>query len=190
MFTMQYKHLLLQSIFSNEQIGNELFLSDVVRDIVDNLLNFCLHLEFLSCIPPPLCNPTNKNQIERDMDFLEAIHEVRVVLANHALTVRCGMMAARIIGPYLLRDTMNAECYLEMLENYVWPKVAVWENINDLIFVQDGVPPHFALTIRARLDQHFSGRWLGRRRSHEWPPKSPYLTLIDFYLWGHTKEEV
>ena len=100
------------------------------------------------------------------------------------------MMAARIIGSYLLRDTMNAEHYLEMLENYVWPKVAVWENIDDLIFVQDGVPPHFALTIRARLDQHFSGRWLGRRRSHAWPPKSPYLTLIDFFLWGHTKEEV
>ena len=59
------------------------------------------------------------------MDILEAIHEVRVVLANHALTVRCGMMATRIIGPYLLRDTMNAERYLEMLEKYVWPKVAV-----------------------------------------------------------------
>ena len=124
------------------------------------------------------------------MDFLEAIHEVRVVLANHALTVRCGMMATRIIGPYLLRDTMNAERYLEMLENYVWPKVAVWENIDDLIFVQDGVPPHFALIIRARLDQHFSGRWLGRRGPHEWPPRSPYLTPIDFYLWGYTKEEV
>ena len=120
------------------------------------------------------------------MDILEAIHEVRVVLANHALTVRCGMMATRIIGPYLLRDTMNAERYLEMLENYVWPKVAVWENIDDLIFVQDGVPPHFTLTIHVRLDQHFPGRWLGRRGTHEWPPRSPYLTPIIF-IYGVTQ---
>ena len=85
---------------------------------------------------------------------------------------------------------MNAERYLEMLENYVWPKVAVWENIDDLVFVQDGVPPYFAPTLRARLDQHFPGRRLGRRGPHEWPPRSPYLTPFDFYLWGYIKEEV
>jgi hypothetical protein len=37
------------------------------------------------------------------------------------VTVWCGMTATRIIGPYLLRDTMNAEHYLQMLEDYVWP---------------------------------------------------------------------
>ena len=51
-------------------------------------------------------------------------------------------------------------------------------------------PPHFALTVRSWLDQHFSGRWLGRRGPHEWPPRSPDLTPCDFYLWGYTKEEV
>ena len=65
-----------------------------------------------------------------------------------------------------------------------------WDNIDDLIFMQDGAPPHFALTVRAWLDQHFSGRWLGRRGPHEWPPRSPDLTPCDFYLWGYTKEEV
>ena len=71
-----------------------------------------------------------------------------------------------------------------------WPTVSGWDNIDDLIFMQDGAPPHFALTVRAWLDQHFSGRWLGRRGPHEWPPRSPDLTPCDFYLWGYTKEEV
>ena len=36
------------------------------------------------------------------------------------LTVWCGMTATRVIGPYLLHDTMNAERYLQMLKDYVW----------------------------------------------------------------------
>ena len=40
------------------------------------------------------------------------------------------MTAARVIGPYLLRDTMNAKRYLHMLEVYVWPIVSGWENID------------------------------------------------------------
>ena len=40
------------------------------------------------------------------------------------------------------------------------------------------------------VSEHFSGRWLGRRGPHEWPPRSPDLTPCDFYLWGYTKEEV
>ena len=106
------------------------------------------------------------------------------------VTVWCGMTASKIIGPYVLRNTMNAERYLHMLDSFVWPTVSGWDNIDDLIFMPDGAPPHFALTVRAWLDQHFSGRWLGRRGLHEWPPRSPDLTLCDFYLWGYTKEEV
>ena len=56
--------------------------------------------------------------------------------------------------------------------------------------MHDGTPPHFALSVRAWLDQKFPGRWLGRRRPHEWPTSSPYLTPCDFFLWGSAKEEV
>ena len=37
------------------------------------------------------------------------------------VTVWCGMTATRIIGPYFPRDTMNAERYLQIMEDYVWP---------------------------------------------------------------------
>ena len=106
------------------------------------------------------------------------------------VTVWCGMTATRVIGPYLLRDTMNAERCLQMLEDYVWPIVSGWENIDELVFMHDGAPPHFALSVRAWLDQKFPGRWLGRRGPHEWPARSPDLTPCDFFLWGWAKEEV
>jgi len=83
------------------------------------------------------------------------------------VSVWCGMTATKVIGPYLLRDTMNAESYLQMLEGYVWPIIYGWENIDELVFIHDGSPPHFALGVRAWLDQKFPGGWLGRREPHE-----------------------
>ena len=100
------------------------------------------------------------------------------------------MTAIRVIGPYLLRDTMNAGRCLPMLEDYVWPIVSGWENNEELVFMHDGAPPHFALSVCAWLDQKFLERWLGQRGSHVWPARSPYLTPYDFFLWGWAKEEV
>ncbi|XP_029641871.1 uncharacterized protein LOC115216553 [Octopus sinensis] len=62
--------------------------------------------------------------------------------------------------------------------------------MGDLIFIQDGAPPNFAFTVRAWLDRHFPGRWMGRCGPPEWPPRSPDLTVCEFYLWIYTKEEV
>ncbi|PSN48328.1 hypothetical protein C0J52_03410 [Blattella germanica] len=45
--------------------------------------------------------------------------------------------------PFILRDTINAKRYLQMLEDYVWPMVSAWDNVNDVIFMQDGAPPNF-----------------------------------------------
>ena len=77
------------------------------------------------------------------------------------VTVWCGITATRVIGPYRLCDTMNAECYLQMLEDYVWPVVPGRENIDELVFIHDGTPLHFALSVGAWLDLKFPGRWLG-----------------------------
>ena len=106
------------------------------------------------------------------------------------LTVWCGMTSSKVVGPVILRDTMNAERYLNMLRDQVYPILSSWDNIDDLIFMQDGAAPHFALAVRDWLDSTFPGRWLGRRGPHEWPARSPDLTPCDFFLWGWAKEEV
>ena len=49
---------------------------------------------------------------------------------------------------------------------------------------QDGAPSHFDIHVRQWLDQLFRGVWIGRRGPDEWPPRSPDLGLLDFYLWG------
>ena len=85
---------------------------------------------------------------------------------------------------------MNAERYLCMLRNQVWPAISTWENFDRMFFMQDGAPPHFARTVRSWLDEQLPGRWIGRRGSYDWPARSPDLTPCDFFLWGWAKEEV
>jgi hypothetical protein len=63
------------------------------------------------------------------------------------VTAWCGMTAPRVIGTYLVRDNTNAERFLQMLEDYLWLIVSGWENIDALVFMHDGAPPHFALSL-------------------------------------------
>jgi hypothetical protein len=59
-----------------------------------------------------------------------------------------------------------------------------------VFFQQDGAPPHWSLTVRAFLNQHFPNRWIGRAGPISWPAKSPGITPCDFFLWGYVKDGV
>jgi hypothetical protein len=50
-------------------------------------------------------------------------------------------------------------------------------------FQHDRAPPHYVICVRRWLDLQFPVHWIGRRGPVEWPPKSPVLTPLDFYLW-------
>ena len=55
------------------------------------------------------------------------------------------MTSDRIVGPFILHNTVNAKRYLTMLKDEVWQIVIAWDNIKDLIFMQYGTPPHLLL---------------------------------------------
>jgi len=40
------------------------------------------------------------------------------------------------------------------------------------------------------LDATFPNRWIGRDGPALWPPRSPDITPIDFFLWGYLKDKV
>ena len=75
-----------------------------------------------------------------------------------------------------------------MLEEFVYPQVN--ELQPDIIFQLDGAPPHWGLDVRASLNEQFPGRWIGRDGPTPWPPRSPDLTPLDFFLWGYVKTQV
>jgi hypothetical protein len=53
---------------------------------------------------------------------------------------------------------------------------------------QDGAPDHFGGT--DFLSRHFPERWIGRGGPVAWPARSPDLTLMYCFLWGHVQSLV
>ncbi|GFS62717.1 uncharacterized protein TNCV_3201711 [Trichonephila clavipes] len=57
-------------------------------------------------------------------------------------------------------------------------------------FQHDGAPAHFSANVRSALDTAYPGRWIGRGGQINWPARSPDLSCLDIFLWGHMKSIV
>ena len=67
----------------------------------------------------------------------------------------------------------------------------LFESENEVYFQQNGAAPHFHGNVRNFVRCTFNQRWIGRRENAtEFPPRSPDLTSLDFYLWGTLKNTV
>lgn len=112
---------------------------------------------------------------------------------SQKINVWCGILCDRIIGPFFFEGNFNAIEFLHFLENE-------FRNALDELPLQyrhnlklqlDGSPIHNALLIRNWLNEHFENCWIGRNSPFcEWPPRSPDLTPLDYFLWGVLKEKV
>ncbi|CAI6354162.1 unnamed protein product [Macrosiphum euphorbiae] len=64
------------------------------------------------------------------------------------------------------------------------------EVCDNVWFQQDGASPHNANVVKDHLNQQYPSQWLGTNGPVKWPPRSPYLTPLDFLLWGYLKDKV
>lgn len=105
------------------------------------------------------------------------------------INVWCGIVRGRVIGPFFFEQSLTAQVYLEFLQLELIPALmALFPDPlvpdspdEELMFQQDGAPPHYAATVRTFLDETFPNRWIGRRGPIEWPARSPDLTPMDFF---------
>lgn len=105
------------------------------------------------------------------------------------VNVWCALSCSEVFGPFFfVEQTVTAVTYLDMLQLYLLPQLE--DHQPNVMFQQDGAPPHWALIVREFLDTHFPGRWVGRGGPIQWPPRSPDLTPLDFFLWGYVKDIV
>lgn len=91
-------------------------------------------------------------------------------------------------------DGLNGDTYLRLLRTRVRRMLEriPLEEIRGLRYQHDGAPPHFATSVREYLNGVWYGgdRWIGRGGPVPWPPRSPDLTPLDFFLWGRVKDLV
>ncbi|GFS83269.1 uncharacterized protein TNCV_600171 [Trichonephila clavipes] len=62
--------------------------------------------------------------------------------------------------------------------------------VQELWFQQDGATCHTARAIIDLLKDAFSDRLISRFGPVNWPPRSCYLTPLDYFLWGYVKSLV
>ncbi|KAJ4444666.1 hypothetical protein ANN_06463 [Periplaneta americana] len=114
-------------------------------------------------------------------------HQVRF-----SLNMWAGIIGDRLVGPHVLVNRLTGQAYTNFLENTI-PHVledTPLINCQHIHFLHDGAPAHFSRTARRYLDRRFPDRWIGRGGPIAWPPRSPDLNPLDFYLWGHLKSLV
>jgi hypothetical protein len=113
------------------------------------------------------------------------------VYFSHPLTAKVIQQTHRlhkngVIGPFFfMESTVIGHSYLDMLENFAVPQIPP-----GFIFQQDGALHQFHRDVTTFLDETFPGRWVGRGGPTAWPPRSPDLTPLDFFVWGFIKDVV
>ena len=88
---------------------------------------------------------------------------------------------------FIINISAVGESYLNMLQNYLLPIIKTMTLTERILlwFQQDGAPAHYAQQVKAFLNEKFFSQWIGRGGPIEWPPRSPDLTPLDFFLWGN-----
>lgn len=89
-------------------------------------------------------------------------------------------------------ENLTSEKYIQILR----------ENVTDFLdelplnvynncwYQMDGAPAHSSRDVYLELTRMFQDRWIGPNGPWPWPPRSPDLTPLDFYLWGYIKNKV
>ncbi|GFS66285.1 DUF4817 domain-containing protein [Trichonephila clavipes] len=109
--------------------------------------------------------------------------------SSEKVNVWCGLLHDRILGTFFFSEkTVTSSTYLDMLEIYAFPQLQDLQP--NVLFQQDGAPPHWVLTVRKSLNNSFPQRLIGRDGPIAWPPRSPDLTPLEFFFWGYVKDTV
>lgn len=109
------------------------------------------------------------------------------------MTVWAGLASWDIIGSYFFEDslgdatTINQERYQDMLRTFL---AKALQNHRATWFQQDGASPHTTNKSIAACNEILPGRVISLRGNINWPPRSPDLSPLDFFLWGYLKGKV
>lgn len=136
-----------------------------------------------------LINLRNSHVWERENPHATIVshfqHELRV-------NVWLAVMRGELFGPVILPDRLNAEEFIRLIQSNLKDILDEMplSNRRNIWFQMDGCPAHNSRNVRDLLNEYFGMQWIGRYGPVRWPPRSPDLTPLDFYVWNTLKEKV
>lgn len=109
-----------------------------------------------------------------------------------SLNVWCGLLGDNLVGPFFLPPRLSGVSYLQFLQDNL-PELLQdipIANRQGMWFMHDGAPAHYSHIVTDYLNTTYGHRWVGRNGPVKWPPRSPDLTPLDYFLWGWMKSLV
>ena len=79
---------------------------------------------------------------------------------------------------------MTGAQYKGMLDGFLVPALRRHIPRSQVWFQQDGASPHTTRGVLDRLHSLFPGKVLSKGGTVPWPPRSPDLSPLDYFLWG------
>lgn len=114
-----------------------------------------------------------------------------ISLHPQKVCVWMGFTAKFSLTPFFFDSTITSDTYLTMLREHVRPQISQKRKLSSVVYMQDGAPPHFALSVRDYLCNTFSeSRVISRGCLRPWPPRSPDLSPLDYWFWGTLKARI
>ena len=138
-------------------------------------------------------SPNKQNN--REWGISRPENRTAVPLHSAKVTVWCGLTSTKVNGPHVFKNaetgapmTITNERYTDMLIG-IFQEDSEYVN-SRTVFMQDGAPAHTSRMAMDWLEDRFLGRLISNKSDFMWPPRSPDLNPLDFFLWGYMKEEI
>lgn len=187
-----YKLLPVQELTENQKRKRLDFCQQMLQRLDENpnLFKQILWTDESSFSTAGVFNRKNKYSWENKNHRKRAIVEIRKS-GRKSIKVWCGIFQNKIVGPIFFDYTLTRETYLEMILPEIGQHLDRFsdEELNEIIWQQDGAPPHNVLEVREWLNGQFDV-WIGNGGPIPWPPNSPDITPLDTFLWGFLKNKI
>ena len=97
-----------------------------------------------------------------------------------------------VLGPHFAERNLDTREYLRIIRYNVVQRDFRIHNVdrNVMWWQQDGAPSHTSNATIRYLRGEFPDRLMSKRGDWPWPPRSPDLTVCDFFLWGYLKHQI
>ncbi len=118
------------------------------------------------------------------VEFLQGANQVMVWVG----LTRTGI----ILGPHFVQRHLDTREYLRIIRYNVIQRDFPQHNIGKSVmwWQQDRAPCHTSNATMRYLRGQFLGKVISLRGDIPWPPRSPDLTVCDFFLWGYLKHKI
>lgn len=185
-----YKFRPVQNLTDQNKMERVAFCQEMIRRLQDdpNILRKILFTDEAAFTTAGMFNRKNKHFWATANPNKKQIVRIQ---GRRSIHIWCGMLDNRILGPVVIENNLNGERYLDLLRNEIEQileelPLQVW---NDIIWHQDGAPPHNSIEVVNYLSTKYD-LWIGGRGPINWPANSPDLSPLDYFLWGYLKNKI